>query len=115
MGLRPRPGTNSVCRQATLVSEECFDGGQRWPKWVTRGPSRGLARSLKQHLCTCCALVAVVVVPVAKNPRIGMRTKESLTDLEARLTHKSAQQTQPRTGWTRRCGTGDWLGRASGN
>lgn len=65
-------------------------------------PSRGPAQELKQHLCSCNGIGRVG--SCGQEPKSWrMRTKESLTVLEARLTHKSAQQTQPRTGWARRC------------
>lgn len=70
-------------------------------------PSRGLAQELKQHLCSCSALLAMVgwfLWPRAQE--LANADQGKLDRLgSSTLTHKSAQQTQPRTGWTRR-----WLG-----
>lgn len=92
MGLRPRPGTNSVCRWPKSVGED-FVGCQRLPHGSpeTGAPSKGLTQELKQHLCSRGGWVAVVGDSCGQEPKNWQCGPESLTVLEARLTHKSAQ------------------------
>lgn len=115
MGLRPRPGTNSVCRWPKSVSKDCYAGGQRWPKWVTRHwcPVKWPGAGVEATPVQLRRIVDIWRVgSCGQEPKNWqMRTKESLTLLEAQdlrinQHNKHSQEQAGRAGglaWTR-----DW-------